>query len=297
MIADAKRVCVVLVTFNPASSVVELVNALFTQKAGDVVVIDNTPTPPFFSDFPTTQFCRMPVVISNRENFGIARALNQGCEEAIRRGYRLAITLDQDTKTDCFFITRIVTLYEKLIERDKSIAVLGANYIDRGVGKPAYSVDASNGAIAVKELITSGSLITLDIFTSLSGFEEKLFIDMVDTEYCLRARKAGYSIWRTAAPLMHHSVGNVTICNVGAFRFTLPNHLPQRRYYIFRNTLYVALKYGFFDPMWALGLLFEYLPKLVVKACFFEKKRMANFRYIGLGVWDFLCSRYSRRVL
>lgn len=291
------QICGVFVTFCATQEVVARINALFLQGVGAVVVVDNTPFPPFFSDLSLEAFVKSPTIITNRKNLGIARALNQGCFEALRQGYRWATTLDQDTAVNGFFVRDLLTVYEQIVVHDRKIAVLGANYVDRNMGRPAHNVIASKSASKVKDVITSGSLMSLEVFAELTGFDERMFIDMVDTDYCFRARRAGYSVWRTSAILMQHSIGNVSPCCIAGFQFTLPNHLPERRYYIFRNTLLVVRRYGLIDPAWAIGLLFEYLPKLAVKACIFENKRFANFKFICLGIFDFICSRYSRQIL
>jgi rhamnosyltransferase len=84
--------------------------------------------------------------------------------------------------------------------------------------------------------MTSGSLIR----TGLGFFEEKLFIDSVDNEYCLRLRKNGYKIIRVNHAVLNHQLGTLRKNWLG---FSTIVHPASRRYYITRNMFYVMSKY------------------------------------------------------
>ena len=56
-------------------------------------------------------------------------------------------------------------------------------------------------------LITSGSLINTSIFSEIGGYNEKLFIDEVDHEYCYRIKMLGYSVLQLENILLNHTLG------------------------------------------------------------------------------------------
>src|SRR5437016_4565785 len=56
-----------------------------------------------------------------------------------------------------------------------------------------------------EHLITSGSIINLAARTG--GFDEHLFIDMVDIEYCYKSIAAGYKIIQFKNILLEHRLG------------------------------------------------------------------------------------------
>ena len=98
----------------------------------------------------------------------------------------------------------------------------------------------------VNTLITSGSIINLSIFRKLDGFDENLFIDLVDTDYCFAALKAGYNIVEMSNIFMEHSIGNI-VKKKSLKNFKVTNrslHAPLRIYYMVRNFLYLKKKYG-----------------------------------------------------
>lgn len=288
----------VFVTYTPPADIVAKVNKLFAQGVGDVIIVDNTPDDSFFSTLSFGLFEQAPRVIRNKMNLGVARALNQGVELARDLGCKWVVTIDQDTEVAPNFISRLSQVYAELSAGSGApVAVLGANYIDEILERPAHAAVAGTGAVRVKEVITSGSLVSVAAFSAVGGFAEKLFIDMVDTEFCFRARQAGYSVWRTCEPLMEHSLGRLTPREFFGMRFNVTNHLPQRRYYIFRNTLYMVWKYKNFEPLWGLRMVCVYLPKTFVKACVFESQRRQNFLFILRGIRDAFSSRFDRNCL
>ncbi len=265
---------------------------------GEAIIVDNTPSDSFCVVLSRGLFSRMPRIVRNEKNQGIAKALNQGIRLARELGYQWVITFDQDTVVNDNFISQMSLVYDRISATSiHSVAVLGPNYIDQVLQSSAHAVVISEYAVEVREVITSGSLISIEAFTAVGGFEEKLFIDMVDTDFCFRVRQKGYSVWRTSATLMDHSLGRLSTRHILGFSFNVTNHLPQRRYYIFRNTLFMVWKYKYFDPRWALQMIGNYLPKIFIKACVFETKRWRNFLFILRGIHDALLSRYDRNYL
>ena len=72
-----------------------------------------------------------------------------------------------------------------------------------------------------------------------SEMNEALFIDYVDTEWCLRCARAGISVTVDPRVRMTHSIGDSMIELPG---FRVPVHSPERRYYRVRNA-FLLLRY------------------------------------------------------
>ena len=84
-------------------------------------------------------------------------------------------------------------------------------------------------------VITSGTLTSLKAFANLGPFRADFFIDFVDSEYCLRARKAGYRILVSPHARIRHRVGSkrrVALLGVGVS----PMHHGALRKYLFSVT-------------------------------------------------------------
>jgi rhamnosyltransferase len=84
-------------------------------------------------------------------------------------------------------------------------------------------------------LISSGMLIPVDVLSVVGGMEEALFIDHVDTEWCLRASDKGYACFGVGDAWMEHQLGTGSrIVWLGRWR-RVPLHPPERCYFIARN--------------------------------------------------------------
>lgn len=96
-----------------------------------------------------------------------------------------------------------------------------------------------------EKLITSGSMVNLPLHRKLGGFDEKLFIDEVDSEYCFKAAVGGYKTIQFDNIFLNHSLGTVSEHrSLKSFKKTSRTlHSPLRVYYMVRNYLYVAQKY------------------------------------------------------
>ena len=85
---------------------------------------------------------------------------------------------------------------------------------------------------AVDIVISSGTAATVETFERAGLMDEDLFIDFVDTEWCLRCRRRNIPIHVMPGAVMIHSVGSRSI----DLRFTTVSvHSPVRCYYQIRN--------------------------------------------------------------
>jgi rhamnosyltransferase len=86
--------------------------------------------------------------------------------------------------------------------------------------------------IEVSCLIASGMLIINSSLEKIGLMDEKLFIDYVDTEWCLRSKSLGYSFFMIPDAKLEHEIGDT---NIKFFCYRVPVHSPWRRYYRVRN--------------------------------------------------------------
>ena len=126
-----------------------------------------------------------------------------------------------------------------------STAVLGCNYRDVHAGRLRYPDESASGFSwrERKTVITSGSLVSVGVYDAIGPFRDAFFIDHVDDEYCLRARKMGYRVLSTCKPVMLHSVGASTLHRLLWKKTGVTNHPPFRRYYMTRNHIILMKEY------------------------------------------------------
>lgn len=171
-------------------------------------------------------------------NQGIAFRLNQVAKLAIQEGFHFLLTMDQDSAFENEAIRQYVQCIAAYKEKE-TIAMFGIEYIE----KHAATTDCSG--LEVEKLITSGSMVNLDLFEQTGGFDEALFIDEVDLEYCYRAITKGYKIIQFKNIFLQHSLGHTTMHRSLKTLKATPRalHSPIRVYYMVRNYLYVNKKY------------------------------------------------------
>jgi rhamnosyltransferase len=85
------------------------------------------------------------------------------------------------------------------------------------------------------QLIASGCLIPAEVLLSVGVMNEHLFIDKVDTEWCLRAKSRGFTLLGVPTAHLNHRLGEGQ-ARLWFIRWrALPLHSPPRYYFMFRN--------------------------------------------------------------
>lgn len=165
------------------------------------------------------------------------------------------------------------------------IAVIGSGYIDINYPAPADN-SSSDGALwkDMKRVITSGSLLSIDAYDRLGQFQEEFFIDMVDREYCYRARENGFIVIQTTRPLIAHSIGAYKGHNFIGMEVWTSNHSALRRYFITRNRLLVQRKYQRVNYFWRATSLLKVIRKCI-SVCLYESHKIAKVRAMLAGWW------------
>jgi rhamnosyltransferase len=181
------------------------------------------------------------------KNNGISAVLNVAALKAIQNGNDILLTMDQDS----FFSKEMINKYSSFVDslnwsKTSVVGVAPKDYdnhvlLEKNL-EPAILTP-------VQLLITSGSFLNLKLFSLVGGFDERLFIDWVDYDYCLRSILSGYSVCLASNIYLFH-VGGTPYKFLGR---KIALYSPDRYYYIFRNHLYMWRKY------------IKYFPKLIFK--------------------------------
>ncbi len=113
-----------------------------------------------------------------------------------------------------------------------------------------------------------------------------LFIDSVDTEYCLRIYSMRYKIKRIPSVILNHNLGDIKEYKILGVKFKPTNHNPIRRYYITRNRFYVWDKYNTLYPSF---IKWEKMAtvKELIKVILFEKDKLKKIQFSLNGYIDY----------
>lgn len=177
------------------------------------------------------------VVIGDGDNIGIATALNRLAEYAVKQDAKWLLTLDQDSVCE----SDLIRVYEKYVT-EENIGLITCTITDRNFQYNKEEADFQTRYI--DNCITSGSYIRLSAWKEIGGFDDQMFIDHVDTDYCYRLRLSGLKIIQTSYKGLLHEVGsNTKRKQLFGKEFVVFNHSPFRCYYIVRNQIYFARKH------------------------------------------------------
>jgi rhamnosyltransferase len=289
---SAGNVVAVIVTLGPDRDVIHHVETLIGCVLR-VVVVDNGSGAEAASVLDSTAALSSADVIRNPANLGIARALNQGAQVAVEAGADWLLTLDQDAEPTDEIVSIAGRTFDAYPDRDR-IAVIGSTSFE--ASRAGWVREKSRGQPWVETaiVITAGSFVSMAAFRDIGGYREELFIDYVDTEFCLRARARGYRVLASRAPAMTHRIGQPTERRIGLRAVHPTNHSAFRRYYITRNRFFVWRRYWRTEPRFvAKDILAAH--KELVKLVLFERDRRAKIRAMAAGLRDGLRSVSGRR--
>lgn len=179
-------------------------------------------------------------IVENKENLGIATALNQMLSVAKEKNYEWCLTLDQDSVVPDNIIQVYLNFLENNINLKNKIGILCPQTED--VNKDDVMV-TNNSYNYIEKCITSGSLTSVSKWEKVGRFDDSMFIDEVDHDFCYRLRKNSYYIIRINSIVMSHELGNIKYKNIMGLKLKSMNHSAFRKYYIARNITYVDMKY------------------------------------------------------
>ncbi len=291
-VAPLDRVCAVVITFFPDAAFPERLEKIAAQVSR-VIVVDNGTTGESGANLERALGANGNVsCIRNLENVGVPVALNQGVRRALAaEACSWIITFDQDSLPAEDMVEKLLTVW-KSHPRRKSVMIAGPRtiFVDSTSRSAPPSGPSWREAIHV---ITSGSLFSRQAFDLAGYFNEGLFIDYVDIEYCLRLRTLGYHIIEVPSAEMLHRMGSLEErCLLGE-KVHPTHHPPQRRYYQFRNALLLHRQYRKSQQPWCRKNRVILL-KILVLILLYERQRWRSCCQIMRGIFHGLRGRAGR---
>lgn len=270
------RIIAGIVTFNPELNLLEKnINSIITQ-VDNLIIVDNSSNNIDDLLSLTSKIDNKILVIKNNENLGIATALNQIMNYAFENKIEWVLTLDQDSISP----NNIILEYKKYLTF-KKVAIISPNIFDRNIGYiKSKEIDDKN-YVYVKNAITSAALTNVAVWKEIGEFDDILFIDYVDFEYCERVLANGYFIMKVNNVILNHEIGNSKIIKTVFGNYTVQNHNKYRKYYIARNLVYLSTKGKRVKIKKLLSVA-----KLTLKTFIFEKQKKEKIQYIFQGIID-----------
>jgi rhamnosyltransferase len=277
------QVLAVVVSFNGGPQLRRGVEALHAQ-VGHVLIVDNGSEEPSQVELRRLESVPRVTVARLGKNMGMGYALNVGVRFARERGFEWILTMDQDSVVQ----PSMLSAFRRAIEADPTRACL----------TPFRLAETEPGAApitSVRYAITSGNLVRLSVFDRVGLYDEGLFVDCTDFDFSLRVRRAGYTICRVQDATMAHQLGEALDGSV-PFRRYYARHSPIRRYYMYRNLLYIVTRYARVDPIFVAKLIASHTLMTILVGVL-DPQPLASYRAMLRGLTDFLARRQGPMVL
>jgi rhamnosyltransferase len=287
------RVCAIVITFFPDAGFPERLEKIAAQVSC-VIVVDNGTTEESWANLERALGVSGKVTcVRNLENLGVAAALNRGVRRALAEDGDCSwiVTFDQDSLPAGDMVEKMLAVWkshphsEKLMVAGPRKAFVGSTSLsDSPTDQPWQEVIY---------VITSGSLISRRAFEVAGFFNEGLFIDYVDIEYCLRLRTLGYQVIEVPSAEMLHHMGRLEERFFLGDKVHPTHHPPLRRYYQFRNALLLHRQYRESQRPWRRRNRII-LMKILALILLYERQRLRSLFQIMRGIGHGLAGRSGR---
>jgi len=285
-----------IILYNPNIEVLERIRQYlhFVKK---IYIIDNSDS--VFLDFSGIKTDKIEY-IRNNNNYGIAFALNQGADMAVKDKFDWLVTLDQDS------------LFNEEILKYLTVFIKSHKEINAGIVSPFHEILFGKDYTKLldyseeEEVMTSGNLLNLKAFKQAGPFMSELFIDSVDHEYCLRLQTFGYKIIKVNKIPLKHNLGNRTVhfwmnpFNIFSKKRTVfktvaaNNHNHIRKYYMVRNRLYVSSLYKEAFPSYREKMIKSLLEE-VRNVIMYEDHKILKLKSMLAGYLDYRKGRLGKK--
>lgn len=209
----------------------------FSHLVEKVVLLDNTPDSDnsiLFSEIEKTEY------IAYKENLGLSLAFNHYLKTLTENCY--IIFFDQDSFCQGNLIAQLKNDYQICYNKLGKKGIIGPAYFEKNANKlmiPKQKNLVENGVYEVKSIITSGMFTELDVIKSSGFWNDEIFLDMADWDFCWRVLKSGFFCCLTTNAVLTHTLGKSVHRFAG---IKLKEGASFRVYYQTRDCLYLLRK-------------------------------------------------------
>ncbi len=268
--ADPARVGVVTVTYNSAPVLQEFMESMLRQDYGDFLlyIVDNASSDETLRCLSRYEDQRI-VILRNPVNSGVAEGNNIGIRAALQGGCSSVLLINNDT---VFGPSLLSDLHSGLHQHECEMVVPKILYFDdptiiwsaggylswiRGSARHFGFDEKDSGKFdhdcEINYNPTCCMLIKREVFERVGLMDAKYFVYFDDTDFCLRAHRAGMRLFYVAKAELLHKVGKLTGGSESLFTIR----------YCTRNHVYYLLKH--FTKWQAWGLLLAFQAHITLK--------------------------------
>lgn len=192
------------------------------------------------------------VYINENKNKGVAYALNSIMNMAKNDGFKWVLTMDQDSILPNGMIKDFTRHFD-----NNEIGIICPQVVDKRRSYMTYKQNSDEDFVDF--CITSASCTSIEIWEKVGRFDEWLFIDLVDNDFCKRLTLGGFKILQINKWVLDQEFGKIIpksktkqefwiklskitgIVNIAKLSYYKYVN-PLRVYYTCRNIIYLNKK-------------------------------------------------------
>lgn len=249
------KVAVVILNFKVCKETLKCVNSVIKSdyQKMEIIVVDNNSGDDIEKEIKGMEGV---LFIQSKGNLGYTGGNNLGINKALENGADYIFILNPDTEVEKNTISSLVVGAEKeqagisgpkILFSDKETIWYAGGILDLAnvLGRHRGVDEKDKGQydkIEKTEFVTGGAMfVKSDVFKKIGLFDEKYFMYLEDSDFCYRAKRAGFKILYNPKAVIYHE--NAKSAGLGS---------SLQDYFITRNRMLFAAKFLPFRTKFAL---------------------------------------------
>ena len=220
-------------------------------------------------------------ILHSGSNVGIAQGLNIALDKAYSEGLSWLMTFDQDTSFKEGDMDRFIKNFKTI--DNKNVAIISPLH-----NAKLIQYNQENTYVDKEYVMTSANLVNVPIAKQLGGYDENLFIDDVDHEFCFRLKEKGYRVLQDTSVAVNHVLGTPH-----KYRSKVKLYEASRLYYMVRNYFYLKDLYRTKQTLF-FKKRDKYLLKFFLRQILYGKHRIQNIKFLFKGIMDYKKQKFGK---
>lgn len=301
MIENELVIFAVVVTYNRKELLIQCLSALEnqTQTLSKIIIVDNASTDGTLQELYHSGLLENPCIqlLALEQNTGGAGGFSAGMKYAFEQGADYVWMMDDDAMPHLKALEELMkyatpqNIFASLAIQEQQISwemTVKTGDIWQTTHNPADILEK----MEVYSLPFLGFMIHREIVEKIGLPETTFFIAADDTEYCLRAKQAGYKLYLSGRSLIEHPKAQHQEYKILGKKINYVSLPPWKRYYDTRNRIFIAKRYFGFK------FYSQTLPSILFRLCISmiaEKNKFQQLKAYYWGVFDGLTTQGGKR--
>lgn len=207
------KIAVVIVNYNSVQATFNLAKKLDTYKnINFTYVVNNSPR----GDIQRSRKFRSDklVLLENSGNLGFAGGVNVGLKRAMEKDVDIFLLINPDVAISQKDLKHLLESEFDITSPILHFARLGKDVYDYGgrviwpIGRPVHREYSSlqKGVPPIDYVSGACMLIKREVVEKIGFFDERFFMYFEDVDYCLRAKRAGFTVGVNANVVVNHQI-------------------------------------------------------------------------------------------